>query len=266
MGDKVGGLYITISRYGIYGLLGRLQGQVIGALVGSNKMKQMTQHDPNVQDLRKDLAEFRYWAQAELARKIQQRKEGGPKEPLIPTTEEIATRYHPKRGGEHAERSGDGMFDEHSATDHSNNDTDQTTQYPYRRPTLDSSSSSSSSLSSSSSTNSPPPADLLSSLYSPDSDPSGTSPSSRGNAHPGGESTWERIRRERLQNSPSPGGSRSGVDVPADEQTARMPKTDSFTFSDSDQERQLAQAEAQRDFDARVERERRGERGWGSGR
>jgi len=37
-----------------------------------------------------------------------------------------------------------------------------------------------------------------------------------------------------------------------------VPRTDSFTFDEREEDRQLAKAEAQRDFDARIERERQG--------
>ncbi|PNS18445.1 hypothetical protein CAC42_6262 [Sphaceloma murrayae] len=61
---------------------------------------------------------------------------------------------------------------------------------------------------------------------------------------------WERLRREAA--SKVADGSMSG------EQRQGSTTGDSFAFSRGDEERQLAQDEAQRDFDARVERERQG--------
>ncbi|KAI4183690.1 MAG: hypothetical protein L6R41_005250 [Letrouitia leprolyta] len=70
--------------------------------------------------------------------------------------------------------------------------------------------------------------------------------------------TWDRIRRNaQKQGSGAKGGSR-GWDSIRKEQQVGSTTGDSFTFSSADQERQLAQDEAQKEFDAKVERERQG--------
>ncbi|KAF8421597.1 hypothetical protein EV426DRAFT_192282 [Tirmania nivea] len=231
MGDFVGDWYITFTRYGIYGLLGRLQGQLIGALLGGNKMKQFAENDPNIKDLRRDLSKFRQWNEAEILRKLQRRKEGS-KESIFPTTEELikhSMEHRRDQVGE-GENGGEGLLRE-SAVDHSKGDTANLNQSSSK--------------------------DALEDIIPPSSSGSGytnSPPPKRANP---GESTWDRIRREKMQaeNKVNPNltsESRSGL------------KSDSFTFSEADRERQLAQAEAQRDFDARLERERNGQRGWGS--
>jgi hypothetical protein len=74
-----------------------------------------------------------------------------------------------------------------------------------------------------------------------------------------GESAWERLRRG--------GGPASGQRQPLpprrEEHYRREPRQesnlgDSFTFSDTDEERRRAQEKAQREFDERLERERQG--------
>jgi hypothetical protein len=80
------------------------------------------------------------------------------------------------------------------------------------------------------------------------------------------ESTWDRVRRlanEKSQN-PSPASSQDSWGRPPTGQRGRNDGSsaseagDSFAFSTADEERQLAKSEAQREFDARIERERHG--------
>jgi hypothetical protein len=72
------------------------------------------------------------------------------------------------------------------------------------------------------------------------------------------ESAWDRIRREaasgQSQSPSTPGYSAEKRQTPRQESAPG----DSFTFSATDEERQLAKQDAQKDFDARVERERQG--------
>ena len=93
-----------------------------------------------------------------------------------------------------------------------------------------------------------------------------------------GGSAWERIRRE----ARTPGAAASGKErretmsggrgarEQREQREGSSGGMDDFTFSRSEQERNYAQEEAQRDFDARVEKERRGrdfsERSGGGGR
>ena len=78
---------------------------------------------------------------------------------------------------------------------------------------------------------------------------------------PAGESAWERLRREASSNTSDP--SRSGARR-STRMTQRPPREeqpaggDSFSFSTVDQDRSLAKEEAQRVFDERLEKERRG--------
>ncbi|KAL8709225.1 MAG: hypothetical protein Q9220_005968 [cf. Caloplaca sp. 1 TL-2023] len=74
-------------------------------------------------------------------------------------------------------------------------------------------------------------------------------------------STWDRIRSQ-ASRSKGPGQSWNAIQK---EQQAGSTAGESFTFSSEDQQRQLAKDEAQNDFDARIERERRGGSFGGSG-
>ena len=102
-----------------------------------------------------------------------------------------------------------------------------------------------------------------------------------GGVSPRGNS-WDRVRQRAAQ------GQNSSVDLPegqasegsrisrqmgvgdvqfgqSDRYQVKQPSTDSFSFSSSDEERQLARAEAQKEFDERIERERQGKDfGWES--
>ncbi|KAF4540427.1 hypothetical protein BFW01_g12181 [Lasiodiplodia theobromae] len=74
-----------------------------------------------------------------------------------------------------------------------------------------------------------------------------------------GGSAWDRVR----QQASSGQGPPSGSSAPWARSTQKEQRTgstfgDSFTFSSSEEERQLAKAEAQREFDERIEKERRG--------
>ncbi|MCJ1375635.1 hypothetical protein MMC20_006872 [Loxospora ochrophaea] len=85
------------------------------------------------------------------------------------------------------------------------------------------------------------------------------SPTAGNGADGGGGSAWDRIRREAASNpSPRPRGMRRERGPVQQEQQAGSTTGDSFSFSKSDEERSLAKEEAQKAFDERVERERRG--------
>jgi hypothetical protein len=71
-------------------------------------------------------------------------------------------------------------------------------------------------------------------------------------------SSWERLRQQAATRSgPSAGGSRAA--------RGKQSEEDSFSFSQGDEDRQLAKAEAQKEFDARLERERSGKDFEGNG-
>lgn len=77
-----------------------------------------------------------------------------------------------------------------------------------------------------------------------------------------GGSAWERIRQQaqtgRSPRSVGP-GQKTRNPVAAQEQPANESSSaDNYSFSSTDRERQIARDEAQKEFDARVERERRG--------
>lgn len=236
MGDYAGDWYIALSRYVVYGFFGRLQGQIVGALFGGYKMKGLVRNDPNIQELRKDL---KTWSEAELKRWIQQRRGGGTKESVTPITEEIENRNSQKRISE-----------------------EQGVGLEYVSPQASPGSAQTQSLSAPSSLDT----DTLSSLLAQPSD--NDSPSSHSTSRPG-ESTWDRIRRQRQEQEQRSSADKQSARTPSSpgvlwsEDMPRMSKTDTFTFPDFGQERQLAQSEAQRDFDSRLEKERRGETGWG---
>lgn len=261
LGSTLGDLYITFTRFGIYGVIGRFHGSIIGSIVGSNKIKGMSRNDPNTPELRRDLAEFRNWVEGDVKRKIHEMREGGPKQPLFPTTEEILMRnmsmekkVHNEKEDVDGEDSGERVLNDDVVNNSYNNGL-RLSQKLYKKPdeplpaSFESRSTS---------------GDALANIYDELSVSSTHSPpdsSTRGQANTG-ESSWDRIRREYLQAAKEGSHSRSGLRASSSEEVPRIPKTDSFTFSDTDRERQLAQAEAQRDFDARVDKERRGERGW----
>ncbi|OCK86418.1 hypothetical protein K432DRAFT_1140 [Lepidopterella palustris CBS 459.81] len=74
-------------------------------------------------------------------------------------------------------------------------------------------------------------------------------------------SAWDRIRKSASSGQPASGqhtSSSGGARPSQTEQRESSTLGDSFSFSSTDEERQLAKAEAQREFDARLERERRG--------
>ncbi|KAI4174405.1 MAG: hypothetical protein LQ343_002340 [Gyalolechia ehrenbergii] len=71
-------------------------------------------------------------------------------------------------------------------------------------------------------------------------------------------SAWDRIRRNAQKHGPGAKDGSRGWDNIRKEQQVGSTTGDSFTFSSADQERQLVQDEAQKEFDARVERERQG--------
>jgi len=88
-------------------------------------------------------------------------------------------------------------------------------------------------------------------------------------------SAWDRVRQQSASGQSSQQASRTGVGYPASrsmepgrgptgrgtqrEQRDGATLGDSFTFSSTEEERQLAKAEAQKEFDARIEKERRGQ-------
>jgi hypothetical protein len=80
-----------------------------------------------------------------------------------------------------------------------------------------------------------------------------------GVANPG-ESAWQRIRRETASGgaTSSPRSGRRPVRGSQQEQQEGSTAGDSFSFSSSEEERQLARDEAQKQFDERVDKERRG--------
>ncbi|KAF7860773.1 hypothetical protein EAF04_008291 [Stromatinia cepivora] len=73
-------------------------------------------------------------------------------------------------------------------------------------------------------------------------------------------SAWERIRRgeKPASNINTPSQSQRSGWATNTPKTSEISSTDSFTFSKTEEERNLAQLEAQKEFDARVEKERRG--------
>ncbi|KAL8931086.1 MAG: hypothetical protein Q9208_000189 [Pyrenodesmia sp. 3 TL-2023] len=73
-----------------------------------------------------------------------------------------------------------------------------------------------------------------------------------------GGNAWDRIRRQAQQQSSESNTRIGGWDAIRREQEVGSTTGDSFTFSSAAQERQLAKDEAQKEFDARVERERQG--------
>jgi len=85
---------------------------------------------------------------------------------------------------------------------------------------------------------------------------SGAFPGEEEKEKPSTGSAWDRIRRNSAGQTPaSPPKNRSFQEG----QKEGSILGDSFNFSSTDEERQLAKAEAQREFDAEVERERRGD-------
>lgn len=73
-----------------------------------------------------------------------------------------------------------------------------------------------------------------------------------------GGNAWDRIRRQAQHQSSESNTRVGGWNAIRKEQEVGSTAGDSFTFSSAVQERQLAKDEAQKEFDARVERERQG--------
>ncbi|KAL8691832.1 MAG: hypothetical protein Q9218_003029 [Villophora microphyllina] len=73
-----------------------------------------------------------------------------------------------------------------------------------------------------------------------------------------GGSTWDRIRQNAQADTPGIGRRAHRWDALQKEQQQGSTTGDSFTFSSTDEDRQLAKNEAQDEFDARVEKERQG--------
>lgn len=96
---------------------------------------------------------------------------------------------------------------------------------------------------------------------SPSSSPTASSQSPQGSRSaergPPGESAWERIRRQRGMSEQSPPSSPQSGGIQR-EQRQVSTLGDSFSFSATEEERALAKSEAQKEFDARIERERQG--------
>lgn len=89
-----------------------------------------------------------------------------------------------------------------------------------------------------------------------------SSPQASGRPVPAG-SSWERLRREAQAQKQAPSqesrqGRTAGWGAVQREQQTGSTVGDSFSFSSTEEERQLAKSEAQKDFDARLERERQG--------
>lgn len=95
---------------------------------------------------------------------------------------------------------------------------------------------------------------------------SSSSNSAASNSDAGGGSAWDRIRAHATGSS-NPASTQcesawsrtrgSGSEVKRESKTDST-VGDSFSFSDAEEERQLAKSEAQKEFDARIERERNG--------
>lgn len=100
--------------------------------------------------------------------------------------------------------------------------------------------------------------------FGDDASPSATQQSAE-KSYPAG-SAWEKIRKEaaagkgqsQAQSQRQTAGQQVGQRAVQREQQQGSTLGDSFSFSETDEERQLAKSEAQKDFDARIERERHG--------
>ncbi|KAL9080383.1 MAG: hypothetical protein Q9157_000839 [Trypethelium eluteriae] len=102
--------------------------------------------------------------------------------------------------------------------------------------------------------------------YQSQSFDSPSSDSSTSNNSTAGGSAWDRIRAQAASNNPPSGSQReatwskvrgNGNKATRDNRTT-SDSSDSFSFSNAEEDRALAKSEAQKEFDARIERERRG--------
>lgn len=107
----------------------------------------------------------------------------------------------------------------------------------------------------------PQPRDFASDYVSSTDDSSYRSPSASPYGSGGGESTWERIRQENAsgESTRSMGRERMRRGGLQQEQQEGSTLGDSFSFSRTEEERSYAKDEAQKQFDERVDQERRGE-------
>ena len=79
---------------------------------------------------------------------------------------------------------------------------------------------------------------------------------------PSGGSSWDRIRQgAQAEAKPQPGGSQSWAQrrYQATQQASGQQGNDAYSYSDEDRDKSLPKAQAQKDFDAMVEKERSGE-------
>ncbi|CAD6446509.1 771c346e-1cbe-47af-a5bb-7680f15ccb0e-CDS [Sclerotinia trifoliorum] len=87
-----------------------------------------------------------------------------------------------------------------------------------------------------------------------------TNTSTSQSSKPTSGSAWDRVRRgeKPASNINTPSQSRKSGWATNTPKTSEVASTDTFAFSKTEEERNLAQLEAQKEFDARVEKERRG--------
>lgn len=98
-----------------------------------------------------------------------------------------------------------------------------------------------------------------SSSSSSSSSQQGTARSSSSSGGGSGAGAWDRLRQNAMSgSSSSPSGSSARVPGSSRSSTSDSSGGDSFSFSQPEEDRQLAKSEAQRDFDKRIEREREG--------
>ena len=248
LGEWAGEWAIRISRFGVYGMFGRFQGKLIGAMLGTRSVKASMERDPNVTELRKDMREFRKWTEDQFRQRMEDRRAGKvATPPLLPSDEEIKRRKVPHTGVEagagNKEREGE-SGQEHGLTVLHSLQITAATQEPgegllggkkaveeYNADTRSSDKL----------------ASYLSSSAARTAD-SGTNASTSPAQNPG-ESKWDAIRRQQHQ--------QAGGGVEREPRSTDSPRsTGSFPFSGGTEERNRERKNAQREFDAQVERER----------
>ncbi|MCJ1413347.1 hypothetical protein MMC19_007452 [Ptychographa xylographoides] len=89
-----------------------------------------------------------------------------------------------------------------------------------------------------------------------------------GTNKPGSGSVWERLRRDAAATASGPNNTRPGPGRSSQQRPSAVDSADgdTYSFSNSDEERSFAREQAQRDFDAQLDRERQGEEFSGNGR
>ena len=231
-------------RFNIYALSGFFFGGLLARSASSVYFASAVQRDERMKELRAAMLEF---AQRQRGRLPREQRQAAQPQPVARSKQQNWDDDLSPQAGNYTQADTGALSDSQMRAQESR-------QRPYSR--WDSTDTGESSVSVDKVTSQPRSFGSESDDASPTSRPA--SESSRS-----GESAWDRIRRQAAEGS-SQSSQPASNRFPSDrrgvqeEQRDRSTSGESFTFSAIDEERQLARAEARKEFDARVDRERQG--------